>query len=262
MNQPLSYIHPQAKLADNVVVEPFVTISKNVEIGEGTWLGPNVTILENAKIGKNCKIFPGAVVSAIPQDLKYAGEETWTIIGDHTTIRECATINRGTNHSKETVVGEHCLLMAYTHVAHDCRVGNHVVMANNASLAGHCILDDYVILGGGTGVQQFTHIGAHAYVSGLAMVRKDIPPFIKTAREPLSYAGVNSVGLRRRGFSSEEISHIQDIYRILFVQGYSTGKAIRLIEAEVPATALRDQILNFIINSKQGIIKGFFQKGL
>lgn len=260
MNQPLSYVHPQAKIADNVVIEPFVTISKNVEIGEGTWVGPNVTIMEHAKIGKNCKVFPGAVIAAIPQDLKYAGEETHVIIGDNTTIRECVTINRGTKYAYKTKVGNNCLLMAYVHIAHDCFVGDNCILANNATLAGHIELGNHVVLGGMCAVQQFVNIGDHAFVSGGSLVRKDIPPFTKAAREPLSYVGVNSIGLRRRGFSNEEIHHIQEIYRILFVRGHNTSTAIRLIETEVPVSDYRDEILTFVKDSERGIMKGFYQK--
>ncbi len=154
MNQPFSYIHPQAKIAKNVVIEPFVTIAANVEIGEGTIIESNVTIMEGARIGKNCRIFPGAVISAIPQDLKYEGEETLTIIGDNTTIRECVTINRGTNALGKTVVGSNCLLMAYVHVAHDCIVGNNCILANNVNLAGHIEIEDWVVVGGMTAVHQ------------------------------------------------------------------------------------------------------------
>jgi UDP-N-acetylglucosamine acyltransferase len=260
MNQPLSYVHPQSIIADNVVIEPFVTISKNVEIGEGTWIGPNVTILENAKIGKNCKIFPGAVISAIPQDLKYEGENTHVIIGDNTTIRECVTINRGTKYAYKTVVGNNCLLMAYVHVAHDCVIGNNVILANNVNLAGHIRIDDNVVIGGMCAVQQFLHIGEHAFISGGSLIRKDVPPFVKAAREPLSYVGINSIGLRRRGFKEKDIHHIQDIYRILFVLGHNTSKALSIIEAEFPVSRFRDQILDFIKTSGKGIMKGFFQK--
>ncbi|PKP23498.1 MAG: acyl-[acyl-carrier-protein]--UDP-N-acetylglucosamine O-acyltransferase, partial [Bacteroidetes bacterium HGW-Bacteroidetes-22] len=191
MNQPLAYVHPQAKVAKNVVIEPFVNIEKNVEIGEGTWIGSNVTIMEGARIGKNCKIFPGAVVSAIPQDLKFNGEETIVKIGDNTTVREFVTINRGTKASYETIVGNNCLLMAYVHIAHDCIVGNNVILTNAATLAGHITIDDYAIVGGLSAVHQFCKIGAHTMISGGSLVRKDVPPYTKAAREPLSYVGIN-----------------------------------------------------------------------
>ncbi len=257
MNQPLAYVHPQAKLAKNVVIEPFVNIEKNVEIGEGTWIGSNVTIMEGARIGKNCKIFPGAVISAVPQDLKFAGEDTYAIVGDNTTIREYVTINRGTKASGETRVGNNCLLMAYCHVAHDCVVGNNVILANGATLAGHIDIGDWAIVGGLAAIHQFVHIGPHAMISGGGMARKDVPPFVKAGREPLSYIGVNSVGLRRRGYTSEQINQIQDIYRILFVRKNNVTEAVNYIEARIPATPERDEILDFISKSVRGLMKGF-----
>ena len=200
MKQPLAYIHPDAKIAPTVVIEPFVSIDKNVEIGEGTRIGSNVTIMEGVRIGKNCTIFPGAVIGAIPQDLKFQGEDTLVIIGDNTTIRECVTIHRGTASKGKTVVGDNCLIMAYCHVAHDCVVGNHVIMSNATQLAGEVVIDDYAVIGGGSLVHQFTRIGAHAMLQGGSRVTKDVPPYVKAGRDPLSYAGVNSIGLRRRGF--------------------------------------------------------------
>lgn len=257
MNQPLAYVHPQAKIASNVVIEPFVTIHKNVEIGEGTWIGSNVTIMEGARIGKNCKIFPGAVISAIPQDLKYAGEETLAIIGDNTIIREYVTVNKGTKANMETIVGKNCLLMAYVHVAHDCIIGNNCILANAASLAGHIVIDDYAIIGGLSAIHQFVHIGAHVMVSGAAKVLKDIPPYTKAARDPLSYVGINSIGLRRRGFSTERISAIQEIYRIIFLKHYNVSQALAIIEAEIPATPDRDEIISFVSSSSRGIMRGY-----
>jgi len=257
MNQPLAYVHPQAKIASNVVVEPFVTIHKNVEIGAGTWIGSNVTIMEGARIGKNCRIFPGAVISAVPQDLKYAGEETFAIIGDNTIIRECVTINKGTKANMQTVVGQNCLLMAYVHIAHDSIIGNNCILANAATLAGHVTIDDWAIVGGLAAVHQFVSIGSHAMISGGGMVRKDVPPFVKAAREPLSYVGINSIGLRRRGFCADKIAEIQEIYRILFVKGYGINKALNIIEAEMPATKERDEVISFVQNAKRGVMKGY-----
>ncbi|MBE0638219.1 MAG: acyl-ACP--UDP-N-acetylglucosamine O-acyltransferase [Bacteroidales bacterium] len=257
MNQPLAYVHPQAKVAKNVVIEPFVNIEKNVEIDEGTWIGSNVTIMEGARIGKNCRIFPGAVISAVPQDLKFAGEDTIVKIGDNTTVREFVTINRGTKANIETVIGNNCLLMAYVHIAHDCIIGNNVILANAAMLAGHITIDDWSIIGGMSAVHQFVQIGAHAFISGGALVRKDVPPFTKAAREPLAYVGINSIGLRRRGFSNERINAIQDIYRIMYLKGYNISQAVAIVEAEVPATTDRDEILSFISRSTRGLMKGY-----
>lgn len=255
MNQPLAYIHPGAKIAQNVVIEPFSSIHANVHIGEGTWIGPNVTIFEGARIGKNCKIYPGAVISAVPQDLKYAGEDTVTTIGDNTVIRECVTVNRGTVDKHRTEIGSNCLIMAYAHVAHDCIIGNNVIIANSVQLAGHIIIDDYANIGGMTAVQQFVKIGRNVYIGGCSQVRKDVPPFIKAAREPLTYAGVNSVGLRRRGFSDQQISEIQEIYRYLYLKGYNNTEALDKIELDLPISKERDEILNFIKNSDRGIIR-------
>ncbi|MBX2951180.1 MAG: acyl-ACP--UDP-N-acetylglucosamine O-acyltransferase [Leadbetterella sp.] len=255
MNQPLAFIHPNAKIAKNVVVEPFTTIHNDVEIGEGTWIGSNVTIFPGARIGKNCKIYPGAVISAEPQDLKFAGEYTTVEIGDNTVVRECATINRGTTDRLKTVVGSNCLIMAYVHVAHDCVVGNGVVIANSVQIAGHVKIGDFSIIGGSSAIRQFAHIGSHTMISGGSLIRKDVPPFIKAAREPLSYAGVNSIGLRRRGFTMETISAIQEIYRIIYLSRLNNSEALDKVELEMPATAERDEIINFVRNSERGIIR-------
>ncbi|MEE1208228.1 MAG: acyl-ACP--UDP-N-acetylglucosamine O-acyltransferase [Muribaculaceae bacterium] len=257
MKQPLAYIHPAAKIAPSVVIDPFVTIDANVEIGEGTHISSNVTILEGSRIGKNCNIFPGAVVGAIPQDLKFRGEDTLAVVGDNTTLREFVTVNRGTASKGKTVVGDNCLIMAYSHVAHDCTVGNHVIISNATQLAGEVIVDDYAVIGGGTLVHQFCHLGAHVMIQGGALINKDVPPFVKAAREPISYAGVNSIGLRRRDFSSETIRDIQDIYRYLYLSGLNVTDAVARIEAELPATPERDEIIMFIRNSKRGIIRGY-----
>ena len=257
MKQPLAYIHPAAKIASVLVIDPFVTIDCNVEIGEGTRIGSNVTILEGARIGKNCKIFPGAVIGAIPQDLKFQGEDTLAIIGDNTTLRECVTVNRGTASKGKTEVGSNCLIMAYSHVAHDCKVGDNVIISNATQLAGEVVVDNFAVIGGGTLVHQFCHLGAHVMIQGGALINKDVPPFVKAAREPISYAGVNSIGLRRRGFSSESIRDIQDIYRYLYLSGLNVTDAISRIEAELPATPERDEIILFVRNSKRGIIKGY-----
>ncbi|HTX88188.1 MAG TPA: acyl-ACP--UDP-N-acetylglucosamine O-acyltransferase [Bacteroidales bacterium] len=261
MNQPLAYVNPQAKVAPNVVIEPFVTIDKNVVIEEGSWIGSNVTILEGARIGKNCRIFPGAVIAAIPQDLKFAGEDTIVKIGNNVTIREYVTINRGTKASYETVIGDNSLLMAYTHIAHDCSIGTNCVLANATTLAGHIVIDDWAILGGMVAVHQFCHVGAHCMISGGSLVRKDVPPYTKAAREPISYVGVNSIGLRRRGYNMDTINHIQDIYRIIYLRGYNVSQALEIIEADVEATAERDEILSFINNSSRGIMRGYSKLG-
>ncbi len=252
----LSYIHPDSKIGKSVSIEPFSTIYENVEIGDGTWIGPNVTIFPGARIGKDCKIFPGSVISAIPQDLKFNGEKTTTEIGDNTTIRECVTVNRGTSDKMKTAIGKNCLIMAYVHVAHDCCLGNNIILANNVTLAGHVQIDDFAILEGLVAVQQFIRIGAHAFIAGGSLVRKNVPPFTKAAREPLQYIGINSVGLRRRGYSNELVLEIEDIYRTLYVKGLNVANAVTLIEQSAPASKEKEDILNFIRESKEGIMKG------
>ncbi len=258
MNQPLAYVHPGAKIAKNVVIEPFATIHNNVIIGDGTWIGSNVTIMEGARIGKNCNIYPGAVISAIPQDLKFQNEETTAEIGDNTTLREYVTVNRGTVDRGKTVIGKNCLIMAYCHIAHDCFVGDNCIFSNNSTLAGHVTVGDFVILAGMTAVHQFCTLGAHSFITGGSLVRKDVPPYVKGAREPLSYVGINSIGLRRRGYEPKKIREIQNIYRILYQKNYNNTQASRIIEADMEATTVRDEILQFIKNSRRGIMKGYF----
>lgn len=256
MISPLAYIDPSARIGANVTVEPFAYVQGNVEVGDGTWIGPHAVIMDGARIGRNCRIFPGAVISAIPQDLKFAGEDTTTEVGDNTTIRECVTLNRGTTDKLKTVIGSHCLLMAYVHVGHDCIVGNHVILANSVNLSGHVTIDDWAILEGYVGVGQFVRIGAHAFVGGQTGVRKNVPPFVKAAREPLAYIGVNSIGLSRRGFSREAVLQIEDIYRTLYVKGLNVTNALAVIEKEIGESPEKELILSFIRNSKDGIIRG------
>jgi UDP-N-acetylglucosamine acyltransferase len=257
MIHPHTYIHPNARLATNVKIDPFTVIHQNVEIGEGTWIGSNVTIMEGARIGKNCRIFPGAVICAIPQDLKFEGEDSIVEIGDNTTIREFVTVNRGTKASGKTSIGKNCQIQAYSHLAHDCVVGNNCIISNNTQVAGHVTIGDWAILAGMCAIHQFTNIGQHAFIGGGSLVSKDVPPFIKAARTPLSYAGVNSVGLKRRGFTNETINHILDIYRIIYNKGMNTSQALEYIEEEMKATDERDEIVTFVRESGRGIIKRF-----
>ncbi len=255
MRSPLASVHPEALIAENVTIEPFATIGRDVTIGEGTWIGPNAVIMNGARIGNHCRIFPGAVISAIPQDLKYRGEETFVEIGDHTTIRECVTINKGTSAVGKTVVGHHCLIMAYTHIAHDCLVGNHVILVNSTGLAGEIVVDDFAYVGGMVGVHQFVRIGAHTMLQGGSMVGKDIPPFITAGRDPLRYEGLNVVGLRRRGFNEETIGSIHAIYRYLYQKGMNVSQALEAIRNELPDSPERSQILDFVESSKRGIVR-------
>lgn len=253
----LSSVHPDAIIGKNVTISPFVTIDKNVVIGDNTYIYPNAVILEGARIGNNCRIFPGAVISAIPQDLKFVGEDTVAEIGDNTTVRECVTVNRGTASRGFTKVGNNCLLMAYSHVAHDCVLQNNIILGNSSQLAGEVEIDDYAIISGGSLVHQFTRIGKHVMVQGGSKVGKDIPPYITAGREPLSYAGVNIVGLRRRGFSNEQIGLIQDIYRMIYQSGFNNSDAIRHITENVDDSAERKEIIDFVTGSQRGIIRGY-----
>ncbi len=252
---PFTVIDPSAQIGENVKVGPFVTIEGNVEIGEGTIIDSNVSIHSGARIGKNCHIHSGAVISDIPQDLKFKGEDTIVVIGDNTSIREFVTIHRGTVSKGKTVVGSNCLIMAYCHVAHDCLVGNHVIMSNQVQLAGEVVVGDWAVLGGGSLVHQFTHIGEHVMLQGGALVNKDLPPFVMAGRYPLSYEGVNSVGLHRRGFSEEQINQINAVYRTLYLSGLNNSDALVKIEEELPQSLERDIIVNFVRNSKRGVVR-------
>ena len=255
MISPLAHIHPNAKIGNNVKIDPFAVIHEDVSIGDETHIMSHAVIMDGSHIGKNCQIFPGAIIGAIPQDLKFVGEKTTVEIGDNTTIRECVTVNRGTKDKWKTVLGSNCLLMAYAHVAHDCILGNNVILANAVQLAGHVTVGDYAILGGLAGAHQFTNIGAHTYIAGHTVIRKDVPPYVKAAREPMCYMSINIVGLQRCGIPKETIKEISDIYHILFVEKHTTSNALALIEKNFRPSKVRDEILEFVKNSKTGIIK-------
>ncbi|MBA2249677.1 MAG: acyl-ACP--UDP-N-acetylglucosamine O-acyltransferase [Chitinophagaceae bacterium] len=257
MISPLAHIHPTANIGSDVTIDPFTIIGEGVSIGDGTHIMSHVTIMQGTSIGKNCIIFPGAVIGAIPQDLKFDGEITTVEIGDNNTIREFVTINRGTKDRNKTVVGNNCLLMAYSHLAHDCIIGNNVILANAVQLAGHVTVGDYAIIGGMAAAIQFATIGAHTYIAGNTEIRKDVPPYIKAGRAPLSYVGLNSVGLQRRGFTTEKINEILEIYRQLYIRGLNTTQALENIEKDLPASQEKDEIVNFIKASKRGIVKVF-----
>jgi len=256
MSYHLCNIHPNAQIGENVIIESFVTITEDVVIGDGTWIGPNAVIMDGARIGKNCKIFPCAIISGIPQDLKFNGENTTTEIGDNTSIREFVTVNRGTASKGKTVVGSDCLLQSYSHVAHDCILKDHVILGGYSGFAGEVEADDYAIISPYSAVHQFTKIGKHAFIAGSSLVRKDVPPYVIVANEPLTYTGVNSVGLRRRGFSNEKIIEIQDIYRYIYQKGFNISQAVALVEAELAETEERNSIINFIKSSERGIVRG------
>lgn len=254
----MNQIHPDAKIGKGTTVGPYTVIYENVEIGDNCEIANNVTIFPGARIGNNVKIFPGAVISGIPQDLKFRGEDTLAIIGDHTTIRECATVNRGTASKGQTIVGMNCLIMAYTHIAHDCKIGNGVIISNATQLAGEVIVDDCAVIGGGSLVHQFCHLGRNIMLQGGALVNKDIPPFVKAAREPISFVGLNSVGMHRHNFDPETIAIITEVYRILYLSDLNVTNATRQILETVPESKVRDEILDFIQNSQRGIIRSAF----
>ena len=251
----LAFVHQDAILGTDVTVEPFAYIAGNVIIGDGTWVGPNATIMDGARIGKNCRIFPSAVVSGIPQDLKFRGEDSTAEIGDNTTIRECATVNRGTASVGKTIVGNGCLLMAYSHIGHDCALGNNIIIGNTTALAGEVKVDDWAILSGGGLVHQFTHIGGHVIIGGGSKVRIDVPPFIKADRDPLSFMGLNSVGLTRRGFEKERIDEIHDIYRAIYLGKMNFSQAVEHVENTFKPSGDREYILEFIRKSERGVIR-------
>jgi UDP-N-acetylglucosamine acyltransferase len=252
----LASVHPKAQIGNNVTIEPFATVAGDVVIGDNSSIGPNAVIMDGTRIGKNSRIFPGAVLGGIPQDLKFKGENSLAEVGDNTVIREYVTINRGTVDRMTTKVGNNCMIMAYTHIAHDSLVGNNVIIASYVGITGHITVEDHAIIEGLSGAQQFLTIGAHSFIAACSQIRKSVPPFIRVAREPLQYIGVNIVGLTRRGFSKETIKNIEDIYRIIFVRGYSMSKALEMVESECPESPERKQILDFIRNEKDGIVRG------
>jgi len=262
MISTLASIHPNAQIGNNVTVDPFAVIHDNVVIGDDTHIMSHAVIMSYSRIGKGCRIFPGAVIGAIPQDLKFIGEETTAEIGDFTTIRECVTVNRGTKDKHKTVVGSHCLLMAYAHVAHDCLISDHVILANGVQLAGHVEVGEYAIIGGLAGAHQFTRIGAHTYIAGHTVIRKDVPPYVKAAREPMSYMGLNIVGLQRRSFSKEKIDTIAQIYHTLFIGNHSTTTALEKIKEKIPESETKQEILQFILASRTGVIKRYAKNGV
>ncbi|MBQ6286895.1 MAG: acyl-ACP--UDP-N-acetylglucosamine O-acyltransferase [Bacteroidales bacterium] len=254
---PLASVSPNAKLGDNIEIGPFAFIDSDVEIGDGCKIFPHATVFQYVRMGKDCQIFPGAVVGAIPQDLKYEGEITRVELGDNVTVRECATINRGTKASGKFVtrIGSDTLIMSYVHVAHDCVIGNHCILTSYVGLAGETQIDDWAIVGGGSKAHQFSKVGCHAMVGGMSKINKDVPPYVLCGREPISYAGVNIVGLRRRGFSSEVIRNIRDIYDTIYYSGYNISDGCTKVEAGFPQSEERDTILEFIRSSKRGIIR-------
>ena len=254
---PLASVSSKAILGDNIEIGPFAFVNDDVEIGDGCKIFPHATVFQYVKMGKNCQIYPGAVVGAVPQDLKFDGEVTSVELGDNVTVRECATINRGTKASGKyvTKIGNDTLIMSYSHVAHDCVIGDHCILVSYVGLAGETQIDDWAIIGGGAKAHQFTKVGCHAMVGGMSKINKDVPPYVLCGREPISYAGVNIVGLRRRGFSPDVIRNIKDIYETIYYAGYNISDGCAKVEAGFPQSEERDAILDFIKSSKRGIIR-------
>jgi UDP-N-acetylglucosamine acyltransferase len=256
MNPSRANIHRGARIGEGVIVEPFATIYGDVEIGEGSWIGPNAVIMDGARLGKKCQVFPGAVIAAVPQDLKYQGEKTTVEIGDNTTVRECVTINKGTSARGSTVIGNNTLIMAYVHVAHDCVIGNNVILVNSAALAGEVEIDDFAIVSGASLIHQFCRVGKHVMLQGGSRVGKDVPPYITAGRIPLTYEGLNSIGMKRRGFTQEKINEIQEMYRIIYHRGLNNTQARELLEKDFTPSVERDEIIGFMKASKRGLIRG------
>lgn len=246
----------KANIGKNVHIGNFTTIENDVIIGDNTWIDNNVTILDGCRIGHNCQIHSGAVLGGIPQDLKYNGEYTLLEIGNYTSIREFVTVNKGTVSKGKTVIGDHNLIMSNAHIGHDCSIGNNCIIGFSAGMAGEVVVENYANISGLSAIHQFSVIGEHSMISGMSRVVKDVPPFIMAAREPLSYVGLNVVGLKRRGFTVDKIEELKDIYRIVFQEKRNITLALSLIKNEFEISKERDLILNFIKQSKRGILKG------
>ncbi len=260
MISQLAYVHPDARLGRDVTVEPFAYIAADVKIGDGCWIGPGAVIHDGARIGKNCKIHTAASIACLPQDLKFQGEVTTAVIGDNNDIREYVTISRGTASTGTTIVGNNNLLMAYVHVGHDCVVGSNCVIANRVSLAGEVHVGDWVVIGGHAAIHQWTHIGDHSMIQGGSLLGQDLPPYVIVRNDTLRFAGINKVGLSRRGFTPERIREIHDACRILFQNDLNYMEGCDRVEREVPQSEERDRLIGFIRSSKRGIIKPYASK--
>lgn len=251
---PRAIVHPKAQLGENITVGPNTIIEQDVIIGSGTIIGANALIANGARIGKECHLHHGAVVGTVPQDLKFRGEATYLEVGDHTTIREYVTLNRGTGETGRTIIGHHCYIMAYAHVAHDCTVGNHIILANAVNMGGHVTIEDFAVVGGIVAIHQFCHIGRHVMIGGGFRVTKDVPPFILAGHEPLAYQGLNVVGLRRRNFTPDVIDNIEKAYQAIYHEKLNVSQALEKIKATLPQTDEIIRIVDFIERSKRGII--------
>ena len=254
----LNEIHKNVKIGKNFKIDSFSSIHEDVEIGDNCWIGSNVTIFPGTRIGSNCQIYPGAVIGGAPQHIQFNGHKSRVEIGNNCIIRECVTINKATKINEKTIVGHNCFLMAYSHVAHDCILHDNIVIANGVAIAGHVEIQEGAIIGGLAAIQQFTKIGQFSMISGGSLVRKNVPPFIKVAKEPLRFIGINRIGLERNKFDNQRIENISNMYRILFQEGNNISKAIELIEKNSDVSIDKEAIIIFIKNSKKGIIKGFY----
>ena len=250
-------VHPQAHLGVDVHIDPFVTIDEDVVIGDRTWIRSHAHINNGTTIGSDCQIYQGAVVGGDSQDKKHTGGDTRLVVGNHVTIREYCTLNRATSEKGLTRIDDYCLLMAYVHIAHDCQIGAHSIIANAVNLAGHVILDEYATIGGMTAIQQFVRIGKQAYVGGGTLIRKDVPPYVRAAREPVTYMGINKIGLERNGFSQSEIKSLQDLYRYIFVHSNNVSQSMLLLQNQFKDNPFREEIMKFIIESPNGVIRGY-----
>ena len=254
---PHAVVHPDAHIESGVTIDAFAIVEADVTIKSGTRIYPHAMVMNGTSIGQNCEIYPGAILGGDPQDLKYKGESTTLEIGDHVTVREYCTINRGTAASDRTEIKSHALIMAYTHIAHDCVIGEHAVVSNGVNMAGHVIVDNQAIIGGMTAVQQFVRIGRNTYIGGGSLVRKDVPPFVKVAREPLAFSGVNTIGLKRKLFDGDTIERIAEIYRILFIKNSNISIGIFEVKSELPESLEKSEIVTFVEQSTNGLIKGY-----
>jgi UDP-N-acetylglucosamine acyltransferase len=250
---PTAIVGPGAELGIGVAIGPYAIVEGGTVLGDRVRIGPHTHIAWGARLAEDVQVFTGAVVGSIPQDLKFGGEETTLEIGARTVIREFCDLNRGTKAHGRSEIGSDCLLMAYVHVAHDCIVGGHCILANLVQLGGHVELGEWVIIGGGTPVHQFCRIGAHAMIGGGFRVVQDVPPYMLAAGEPLRPHGLNSIGLRRRGFSAETLSTLKKAYRILYRSGLNTTQALERIREELPANPEVSHLLDFITASRRGL---------
>ena len=251
---PTALVNPEAKLGENIIVGPFAMIESDVEIGDDCIIGPHAVIYNGARLGNRVKIFQGASIANLPQDLKFGGEKTLLIIGDDTVIREFATLHRGTLETGKSQVGKNCLLMAYSHIPHDCSVGDNCIIANSVQIGGHSHIEDWVIIGGLAGLHQFSGVGEHSMIAGATKITQDVPPYILAAHNPAEFNGLNVIGLRRRGFKAEDIQILKEAYKYLYDNSLNVSQALEVIESKLGNNIYVRKVLNFLSGSKRGIV--------